>query len=531
MTDDRLDLATMIEAQLKQRGWQQKTLAHEWHRATGGRKTVSTFESRLSNLMNDEDEGYAFLLEAKDADDRLAGLAKCLDLDPTELRRLAEASRARPTLVFGDHIAENRRLFFEKRATAFPARLRCVRCDGASGGSAREALRDTARKYRNSYVIVDNDRDREFYAGADVRTKHITGDPKGFSIAGIPEISLQRPARTDDDDGMPMFADAKLEAEYRRGGKADQAKWTERIRQADAEDTPVTFRHDWLLEARGFVPPNAASIENAALALAAKAEQLRKHGRMWTEPRADPHLQYLWWHRGRVLAFPEMTYGRDAAAPVPVHDVTTFRPIVEKLANVFRGMNPCGAGPVLFELSAETAAFAEETGLVLNFTEKAIRSTFAQWTAIPTRRDGGTRIHRSPEDDQRVRKALDEILGRPFDVPLSRASAVWMLELVRNAPLLHSRIDESQMEAIADLGTGNMLQFAIRRFASEGPTSMRYWSRVGEREGRDDEVLDGGDIRFTWWKKWLDETLEGTSLKVVERRRARARQAEEDDDD
>jgi len=102
---------------------------------------------------------------------------------------------------------------------------------------------------------------------------------------------------------------------------------------------------------------------------------------------------------------------------------------------------------------------------------------------------------------------------------------IWMLQLVRDAQLLHGSTENGVLEAVANIGTGNVLRFSIRRFASEEPSPLRYW--VDRRESS----LDGGNLRITW-SKLFDETLEGTSLKVVERRRAEAaRLAAEADDD
>ncbi|MBL8719822.1 MAG: hypothetical protein JNL79_27785 [Myxococcales bacterium] len=523
MADVEWDLSQTITRQLEALGWQQKQLAHEWHRASGEKISVSTFVSRLSNLMNDEENGYAFVAETAEGNGRISSLASVLGVEVSHLRALVAATASRPTLIFGDHVPESQRAYFEKRAARFPARLRCVTAGGELGlAPARERLRDAAKKHRNAYVVVADARDADFYAGAGVRTTQVEEVPKGFRIPEVPEMSLQQTARTVDDDGMPMVGDERIEASLRQaasrsyGRKDEDAKWLQVIADADADDRPVTFRHDWLLERRGGRPPTSEAVERAALTMGAASAGLGGHRERTQRLSTASHgLDFLWWHHGRVLGFPEYTYWRERAAPVEVNDVATFAPLVEKLKGVFGGMNPYAATDPRCDLSAELAAFEEETGLALNITPAMVRQTYQAWVERPTTMVEGVPVRRGTELDDRVHAALDEILDRDFEVPLEQASVIWMLQLVRGAQLLHGAADERVLEAVADIGTGNVLRLRIQRFASEEPSPMRYWA--GGRESS----LDGGDIRITW-SKLFDETLEGTSLKVVERRRAEA---------
>lgn len=537
MTDVESDLPQTITERLQALDMQQKQLAHEWHRANGKKKSASTFESRLSNLMNGEDDGYAFVADNAEGNDRLATLASCLGVEVLLLRAIVDATMNRPTIIFSNHVPQPQRLYFEKRATRFPAKLRCVTVDTAPGSApARELLRDEAKKHRNAFVVVGDTRDNDFYAGAGVRTTRIQEIPKGFRIQEVPEVSLQRPARTTDEDGMLLVQDEKLEASLRQvaryGGlkDSDDAKWAKVIADADAEERPVTFRHDWLMQNRGNSPPSVSAIEQAALTISAASAQLGDEGeRIERRSKAREGLDFLWWHQGRVLGFSENAYWRSRAAPVEVHDVTTFAPLIEKLRNAFAGMNPYATKDPNCDLSAELAAFEEETGLALHITPTVVRQTFQAWVGHPRGMLEGAPVRRSAAHDDRVNRALDEILERSFEVPLQHASVIWMLQLVRSARLLHGPADKNEMEAVADIGTGNVLRFVIRRFASEEPTAMRYW------DGGRGDSLDGGDIRITWWKLF-DGTLEGTSLKVVGKRREQARLAGEaaaasDDDD
>lgn len=102
-------LAEIIGQELSKRGWQQRQLAHEWQ-ATVGEGKVSTYETRLSKLLNDDSEGYEFLFAEKG--ERLAGLAAVLGRETGELRRICEVDMRRPTLVLDPRLPDSQRAFF-----------------------------------------------------------------------------------------------------------------------------------------------------------------------------------------------------------------------------------------------------------------------------------------------------------------------------------------------------------------------------------------------------------------------------------
>ncbi|MBE7480608.1 MAG: hypothetical protein HS104_11585 [Polyangiaceae bacterium] len=134
-------LARAIQARLGELGWQQKTLAHEWCQRVGN-GSPSTYVTRLSKLMHDEQDGYDFLLEEKE--DRLSGLAEPLGWTPEKLRALIDAALARPALVLHPQLAEPVAAFLLKRQES--GAYKCTQVDGAdSNGGVREALRDAAK--------------------------------------------------------------------------------------------------------------------------------------------------------------------------------------------------------------------------------------------------------------------------------------------------------------------------------------------------------------------------------------------------
>jgi hypothetical protein len=434
-------------------------------------------------------------------------------LAPDDLRARCESARHRPTLVLGPHVPEPQVSFFETRAKMFPGRVRCVQPNGGSPDlSPRERLRDLAKRHRNALVVVNDDREKDFYAGAGVRTTRVEPAHSGFRVVAIEDLLPQLPGRLEDDDGMQMLPEPEIENRYRKvmgwGGQKSDERWTHRIREADEAGTPVTFRLDWLLVEWGGRAPQADEIERAALQKAISI--LRKSAR----PDDDVRLDFICVHAGRALAlctgWGDLARSR-VGTHVTVHDLSTFEPLVLALVRICEGLNPYGEGGA-FDLSAELRAF--ETGIQLGFTTEAIRQAVCALHEKGNMCEG-TAVGRGPDLDAKVCALLDDLLGREMVLPASRASVVRLLELVRRAPLLHLRADELHMSALADIGTGNLLRLEVTKYPGERPAAVRLWSTRGDTDAK---TLDGGDVRVSW-ERSFDPFLEGTSLSTVERRR------------
>lgn len=229
-------LATAIQERLDELGWQRKTLAHAWCQRVGN-GSGSTFVTRLSKLMNDDQEGYDFLLE--DKEDRLAGLAEPLGWPPEKLRALIDAALARTTLILHPQVPEAVAAFLHKRQEADA--YRCVQVDGAGGnGGVREALRDAATSARNAFVVVPNDRDHDFFQGADVRTTQVEPASPGYKLVALPDLIRPLQPKLHDDDGMPMVPDEATEGSYRERMTADPRR--DPHRHPLDEDDPCVVR-------------------------------------------------------------------------------------------------------------------------------------------------------------------------------------------------------------------------------------------------------------------------------------------------
>lgn len=523
-------LASAILARLDELGWQQKTLAFEWQKRTG-KGSVTTYESQLSRLLNDDDEGFAFLLEGKESRDRLRALASALQWEAEELRVRCTAARDCPALIFSSDIPKAQIEFFTTRAARFPDRVRCAVLDGSDELPERERLRDLARKKRNAVVIVKNGRDHDFFAGAGIKTAHVERAQPGFRIEGMPDLFPALPARSQDVDGMQMLPDAEVEKRYRephaqwdRSEKGQ--RWIRRIQEADDEGTPVTFRLDWLVDEWGGQEPDAEKIHDAIIQRATVSNDAAERG-----SHDVVRLDYVWLREGRVVALCDRNagYARDRIANrIAVHDVTTFDPIVEALQQIVAGLNPRGKGGAL-DLAEPLGAFAAETGIALTFTMEEVRSALSDPYARFDKALEGTQIRQGAELDDSVHALLDDVLAREWILPATRAPILWTLRAVREARLLHIASAESSLDVLADLGTGNILRLFVTSYKGEDPAPMRAWSNQLDRV----DAIDGGNVHIRW-EHLFERSLEGVGCNVVRRRRAEAeaaRQAEDDYDD
>ena len=103
--------ADFVSQLLQELGLQQKEVADAWQRRMGAGE-VSTYETKLSKVLNDDEEGYGWLLDKKDAAKRMAALAECLGVEPKHLQVLCEGARHRKTLVLHPRLPVAQQAFF-----------------------------------------------------------------------------------------------------------------------------------------------------------------------------------------------------------------------------------------------------------------------------------------------------------------------------------------------------------------------------------------------------------------------------------
>ena len=196
----------------------------------------------------------------------------------------------------------------------------------------REAVRDLALSSRNPVVVIPDDSDRDYFVGARITTSRVEPTRPGFRLVEFPELTPPLPPRIHDDDGMPMIPDPKAEAQHRafiqqtkerqRGRPSEpQAnnKWEDRISEADADGTPVTFRLDWLEKA-----PTADDLKRAVT----------------TGIRSS----YFWFREDRVLA---IGLSDDARLKLIrefhlVHEALSFGALIAAVHKIREGLNPWG---------------------------------------------------------------------------------------------------------------------------------------------------------------------------------------------
>ena len=194
-------LSDWIRDRLAERGWQQKQLAHEWQ-AEVGEGSVGTYESRVSKIMRDDDDGYAYLV---DDPKRLSRFAKLMGTDADDVRRRIESERQRLTVVLDARMKEDRVRFFQRRAQLSEGKFEIAlpKVNGSADG-ARDAMRDLAIKSRNPVVALNSERDRDFFAGAGIDARAVIKQAPGYRLEGLEGLTAPLPPRLFDDDGMPM---------------------------------------------------------------------------------------------------------------------------------------------------------------------------------------------------------------------------------------------------------------------------------------------------------------------------------------
>lgn len=520
-----MDLVATINSRLEALGWQQKQLAHEWHAAVGSGK-VSTFETRLSKLVNREAEGLEFLVDEKEGDARREGLATALGVPRDTVEQLVGRERELRTLLLHPRLPSATRAFLERRGLRPDAPFRVRPVDDPSL-EPRDALNVAARKAWRPLVVLPDSRDEDFFHGARVPTTQVRATERGFELIGAPELTKPKPPLLFDADGMPMIPDEENEKGARKaialldggdgrsqwGSPPTETPWTRAVREADDDCRTVTFRLDWFVKA-----PDADEFKRVVLAWV--AEHLRPHNRSGYSCSG-----FLWVRENRVLAIgPNPPRRAAVAAHHEVADVTAVPALVRKLVELAPTVNPDGLGGQL-DVDTELDALAEETGIRIEISRDDLRTLVRPERRMSFEESGCVR--RDAAADAAWRALLDRVLARDF------AAAPWLvfeLEAVRRSSLLH---EAEGRVAVANIGAGNVVRLEVEEFPGEPAIAFRGRTFDPRYKELPSTVLDGGDIRLTIGRS-VHRTLEGTILVAPGRRReeeARAAASDDWDDD
>ncbi|MBE7481643.1 MAG: hypothetical protein HS104_16890 [Polyangiaceae bacterium] len=528
-------LAKAIQERLVELGWQQKMLAHEWCQRVG-KGSGATYETRLSKLVNDDQEGYDFVLD--DKEDRLSALAGVLDWTPEKLRSLIDAALVSTTLILHPALPEAVAAFLLKRQES--GAHKCTQVDGAdSNGGVREVLKDAAKSVRNAFVVIpDSSRDHDFFEGAGVRTTRVEPANPGYKLVALPDLIQPLAPKLHDDDGMPMVPDQAIEQSYReslnpasrdpygrpRERPSEDDPCVRAIREADAEGRLVTFRLESVQRRYGW-QPSPEQVKTRALQDAFERVFPERAKERSSYHSHEKRQEEQWvWAKGRAVLIlgPETAAVKAIAKHHQLLQVESFEPLVAALAKVTPTLNPDGDGGTL-DLARELEAFEAEAGIALDIQMSDVRKVLAP--NGPARFADGESVRVSPEADQSVRALLDDILAREFILPNEQAPTVFLLQAIRSAPLAHVA-DKNSVSVLADIGAGWLMRFDATTFNGEepGPVRMVNWDRYS-RTG----TFDGGNIRFSL-KPVFEQQLEGSVLRSVGRRRDEEAARAADDD-
>ncbi len=545
--------------------------------------SVESFASSVSRLVNDDEQGFAFVLDSGD-ERRLAALATLLELEPADLRSRLEVARCCPVLVLDPRLSVGTISAITVRQRKGPDAFRCVELTPVEG-NILEALRDAARNSGPyAVVVVRDEADEKFFKFADLRVTTAQVNERRLPVLPLlPDLFPLLVGARQDDDGMPMMPDPAVERTFRermrlRWSETSAEPLSQDIIRADKEGQEVTFRLDSLLEYWRFDPntygqerererkrgyrasvPDATWLRDVALTNAfpppsrRRPERREEYPTVFDAPPPEPRHEvrtsgpdarsFMWVHAGRVRAL--VVCVGDGPMPVrapsdksddrgtkvgvfhPVHDVVSFGGIVAALRRVTKERNPYGTGGV-FDMSVELQAFAEETGIELSFDPALIRAYVADHypggafvEGVPARR--------SKDEDARVHKVIDDVLGRKTVLPVGWASILFELELVRRSPLVHvggASESAGTIDVVANIGAGNILRVSIREYPAEKPGPLRLWKKEkGEvwEPPDNSRVLDAGNLRLTL-ESYFNGSLEGLggAPRSVARRRKRA---------
>ena len=296
-------------------------------------------------------------------------------------------TRTRLTLVLSPRLAEPDRARIKARASLPDSKVAYLEIPSYAHylGAVRDHVPTEA------VVVLSDEREEDFFRESGVPC--ITVD-KAKALLPIP------PARLHDVDGMPMVPYPELAkrcrelaAQHYKQPAAEDQRFVDHVRALIQDETPVTFRVDWLVERWGSRPaPGKLAKHLIDLALGRGGE--------------TPAL--LWVHENRILSMGDPRGRELVAAHHPIHALTKIEPLLSGLRRATTGLNPWGTGGTL-GLDAERRAFLEETGIDLPLSMADLRRTA---DPAPPEWAKGIAMRVSADLDEEVRTLVRELRGR-----------------------------------------------------------------------------------------------------------------------
>jgi hypothetical protein len=523
------------------------------------RLDFKTVQEKLSKLVNADPEGELFFLAAPE---RLDALASALGICPERLRELREVV----DLILDPALPREVRDYFEGRQSV-EVGFRCVSVAREATGreDVREALRLAARRASLPVVVLSSERDRDFFKGAGIPTSVVRSQRRGYVLAEAEDlVPVPEPAAPVlwDGAGVPMAPCGEL-AEYvadatRRNGHCDD-RLRRSLSEAEERDSVPTF---YLEEIWGYLK-NTRELPPLAVA----HQWLTEEGILWAPSLAhvsshvnlpevcikvlfgQSSLTVAWGLGSKVYGIgPSVCLLRDLLAP---HHEVERPSALDRLLDARGKLNPWRFGPpdpptpeeaLRQRFQAATRGPCTQSG-----EERPSRSVDAShpWNelrhdlrectgldfdqAVPSWR-AGVDLAKSQDratwdvsfDESATEYARTRLLSlakRRFEVPISAASLPFQLEAAASAPMAIVEPEEfERAHVIVNMGAGHLLRLRFMEFSDEKEKPVRV----------DRYALDGGDVRM-WVFAMYDAMLEGTHLAGRARRRAQARQRDDDD--
>lgn len=507
-------LADFVKSRIAELKIAQKEVEFRFEAACSEKFKGSTVKTKLSKLVNGEDEGVRFV----EPDHRLTALATALELPLAVLGDVLRVTKEVVHLVLDVRLSPEVATFLRTQQAAAAYRVVDHQAQDRAG------LRDEAKQHSIAWVVVADGRDAEFLEGAGVNWTSVASVPRGWRLEKLPDlvpVPPPHPPRLFGTAGVPMVPCEELVARLSSKESYHLEDLSKRVQAMKEVSEVPTFTLEDLLRAEkayhdlfGWQRPHVTG------AGAQLTDELIESGAyLWTTPASEPGGQ------GKVFG--------DA------------RHRMAKLFAEHHVLHPARAVDELQRLKAgspfDALAKAPESLVFDGIGISGAAMRWARTAIIAMNPDLEELNHKSVEVRQELepqaREVWKAIRRRNVVVPRRSAWIGHMLSACDQAPIAVLRADKDVLlDGVFSLGAGRMISVVALRLTGEPKATLNFYNAEDakwspQRPGYPIPLhfqLDGGDVHLWFWDGYA-EPLEGTAIPArtrrLEREAAAAQQA------
>lgn len=498
-------LADFVKSRIAELNIANKEVALRFQEACPEKMKPGTATTKLSKLVNGEDEGVRFV----EPTERLRALATALEVPLATLADLLRVAKEVVHLVLDVRLSPEVATFL--RAQQAAAAYRVVDHQAQD----RVGLRDEARQHSIAWVVVADGRDAEFLDGAGVNWTPVASVPRGWRLEKLPDlvpVPPPRPPRLFGTAGVPMVPCEALVARLSIKETYHLEDLRKRVQAMKEVSEVPTFTLEELVRAEKAYG-DLFGWQRTHLTAAGEqlTDELAESGAyLWTMPADEPGRQ------GKV--FGDLRH-RMAKLFAEHHELHPAR-AVDELRRVKTG-------------SPFSALARSPDSLV--FDGVSISAAVGRWArpAIIAMNPDVEELNRKSveirqELEPQARQTWMAIRKRNIVVPRRSAWIGHMLAACDEAPVVVLQADKDVLlDAVFSLGAGRTLSVVARQLTDEPKATLNLydaesqdlrWSPV--RPGDSSPLhfqLDGGDVHLWFWAGYA-EPLEGTAIPARTRR-------------